>query len=154
MKINGLQGKDTSEDIPDEILLVEQQPEEIPEVQSDTHIAEPDTVSLKEDNEHDVPPPPTTDAPVGNVIPPAEDKVVSPSENEGEVVPPSGTEGEVSAETKEDILPSSEGEVAPPSEENVPPTTEGVPPASTTEADAEKSAETTEKSNGVDSKGL
>ena len=144
MKINELQGKDTSEDIPDEILLVEQQPEEIPEVQSDTHIAEPDTVSLKEDNEHDVPPPPTTDAPVENVIPPAEDKIVSPSE----------TDGEVSAETKEDILPSSEGETAPPSEENVPPTTEGVPPASTTEADAEKSAETTEKSNGVDSKGL
>ena len=156
MKINELQGKDASEEIPDEALLVEQQPEEIAEVQSDTHIAEPDTVSLKEDNQDDVPPPPTTDTPVKSDAPPAESEVASPSETEGEVFPCS--KGDVSVETKEDTPPPSttDSEVAPPPQEDVPPTTEAdVPPSSTTTAkESEKSGETTENSSGVNSKGL
>ena len=156
MKINELQGKDANEEIPDEVLLVEQQPEEIAEAQSDTHIAEPDTVSLKEENKDDVPPPPTTDTPVQSDAPPAEGIVAPPSETEGEVL--SSSKGDVSVETKEDAPPPSttDSEVAPSPQEDVPPATEAdVPPSSTTTAkDAEKSGETTKNSSGVDSKGL
>lgn len=55
IKLRELQGKDTSEDISDQILLLEHAPEGMAEVlPSDTHIAEPDTVSLREDNAENV----------------------------------------------------------------------------------------------------
>lgn len=146
VKLRELQGKDASEDIPDEVLWLQHSPEQIPEVQSDTRIAEPDTVSLKDDNLGDIPSPPTTERR------PSPEKDVS-SETEGDSLPT--TEGVAPSDTP----PSSttQGEVTPPSGGNIPPplTTQGdVPPSSTTEKDPEdtkKANGTTEDSSGVDS---
>ncbi|CAB4011157.1 Hypothetical predicted protein [Paramuricea clavata] len=144
VKLRELQGKDVSEDIPDEVLWLQHSQEQIPEVQSDTRIAEPDTVSLKDDNLEDIPSPPTTERR------PSHEKDVS---SEGDSLPT--TEGVAPSDTP----PSSttQGEVAPPSEGDIPPplTTQGdVPPSFTTEKDAEdtkKANGTTEESSGVDS---
>ena len=143
MKIRELQGKDTSEDVPDEVLWLKHEPEQIPDVQSDTRIAEPDTVSIKEDNVEGIPSPPTTETSVSPDVP-------APSATEGVNTPPSST-------TENEVTPSltTEGDVPLQS------TTENDVPQQTSEAtaateseDVTKTHATTDDSNGVDSKGL
>lgn len=164
MRIRVLQGKDTSEEIPDEVLMVghEPIPEQLSEVKSDTRIAEPDTVSLKEDNENveDIPPPPTTEAIVA--LSTAEEDVSQPVPTDGDVVPPAATEGDVpptSTIEGDDSPPTATEEDLPPpptTGQDVPPpltSEEGVPPLSR-EVQAETDSEEAKKESGVDSKGL
>ena len=81
MKIRELQGKDEVEDVPVIEDEPEPEPEPVPEPKSDTRIAEPDTVSLKEDEEKkddDVAPPPNMES------------IENPGENETAVAPADG----------------------------------------------------------------
>ena len=65
VKLRELQGKDADDVIvPEDDVIADKEAVMVEEVQSDTHIAQPDAVSLKEEeieNKDDVPPPPTTD---------------------------------------------------------------------------------------------
>jgi hypothetical protein len=149
VKLRELQGKDTN-DIP-EMQHLEHQPEEIPDVQSDTRVAEPDTVSLKEGVVEDVPPPLNAETRV-SPVPPSSEIEAPPS---SEIKPPPSAENGTppSAVTGGDDAPS------PSTTQNEVATEEGVPPPPNTEdatnnEDANKASGTTEESNGIDSKGL
>lgn len=81
VKTRELQGKDEVEDVPVIEDEPEPEPEPVPEPKSDTRIAEPDTVSLKEDEEKkddDVAPPPNMES------------IENPGENETAVAPADG----------------------------------------------------------------
>lgn len=102
VKIRELQGQDTSEDIPDEVFLFENEAEQLAKMQSDTHIAKPDAVSLNEE-----PPPPPEESPS------PEKSVPLTSLIEKDASPPPQKDGEGSSTPTTDQRARGDGEESP-----------------------------------------